>query len=75
MVRTCHEERPGVCKKSDGNGVTGKRKRARRKRRFLAVVKVEVGAREKTLETGPCGGTSYALATPDQREKPIEEDQ
>ena len=45
---------PRVCrKKNDENGVTGKRKRGRRKRRFLDVVKEdmgEFGAREKDIE-------------------------
>ena len=52
VVWTCHEERPEVCKKKgDGNGVT--RKSGRPKRRFLVVLKGdirEVGAREKDIE-------------------------
>ena len=43
----------------------GKRKRGRPKRIFLDVVKEdmgEVGARGRTLKTGRCGGTSYAVA-------------
>ena len=46
----------------------GKRKRGRLKRRFLNVVKEdmgEVGARGRTLKTGHFGETSYAVATPD----------
>ena len=46
----------------------GKRKRGRPKRRFLDVVKEDmgkVGAREKDIERGRCGGTAYAVATPD----------
>ena len=54
QVWTCHEERPRVCrKKDDGNGVTGKRKRGRPKRRFLDVVKEdmgEVGAKKTDIE-------------------------
>ena len=54
VVWTCHEEIPGVCrKKDDGNGVTGKRKRGRPKRRFYDVVKEEmgeVGTRETDVE-------------------------
>ena len=56
MVRTCHEERPAVCrKKDDGNGVrdrNGKRKRGRPKKIFLDVVKKdmrELGARKKNI--------------------------
>ena len=52
VVWTCHEERPEVCKKKgDENGVT--RKSGRPKRRFLDVVKEdmgEVGSREKDIE-------------------------
>ena len=52
----------------------GKRKRGRPKRRFLDVVKKDmgkVGARERrTLKTGHFGETLYVLATPDQRERP-----
>ena len=44
VVWTCHEERPRVCrKKDDGNGVPAKRKRGRKKRRFLDVVKEDMG--------------------------------
>ena len=43
VVWTCHEEGLKVCrKKGDGNGVTGKRKRGRLKRRFLDVVKENI---------------------------------
>ena len=67
MVWTCHEERPEVCKKKgDGNGVT--RKSGRPKRRFLDVVKKDMGKLvqgRRTLKTGRCGGTSHAVATPD----------
>ena len=54
MVWTCHEERPRVCrKKDDGNGVTGKEEKRETKRRFLNVVKEdigEVGAKETDVE-------------------------
>ena len=53
MVWTYHEERPGVRrKKGDRNGVAGKRKRERPKRRSLDVVKEDMGkvdAREKDI--------------------------
>ena len=54
MVWTFHEEKPRVCrKKDDGNGVTGKEEKRRLKRRFLDVVKEdmgEVGAKETDIE-------------------------
>ena len=54
VVWTCHEERPRVCnKKNDGNGVTGKEEKREPKRRFLGVVKEdmgEVGAKETDVE-------------------------
>ena len=44
VVWKCHEERPRVCRKKDnGNGLPGKRKRGRPKRRFLDVVKEDMG--------------------------------
>ena len=49
VVLTCHEERPRVCRKKDGNGITGKEE----KRRFLNVVKKDmgkVGAKETDVE-------------------------
>ena len=52
MIWTCHEERPRVCrKKDDGNGVTGRR--GRPKKRFLDVMKEdmgEVGVKETDVE-------------------------
>ena len=56
VVLTCHEERPRVCRKKDGNGITGKeekRRAVRPKRRFLNVVKKDmgkVGAKETDVE-------------------------
>ena len=55
VVWTCHEEKPGVCrKKDDGNGVTRKEKKRRRpKRRLLDVVKEDmgkIGATEKDIK-------------------------
>ena len=54
MVWTCHEERPRICrKKDDGNGVTEKEERGRPKRKFLNVVKKdmgEVGAKETNVK-------------------------
>ena len=54
VVWTCHEERPRLCRKNDdGNELLGKRKRGRLKRRFLNVVKEdmgEVGAKETNIE-------------------------
>ena len=54
VVWTCHEERPRVCsKKNDGNGVTRKEEKRGPKRRFLDVVKEdmgEVGAKETDVE-------------------------
>ena len=46
----------------------GKRKRGRLKKRFLDVMKKdmgEVGTRRGTLETGRCGGALYAMEIPD----------
>ena len=34
VVWTCHEERPGVCKKDDGNGITGKEKKREAKKKI-----------------------------------------
>ena len=49
--------------------LSGKRKRGRPKRRFLDVMKENWGGKlvrgRKTLKTGHCGGTSYAVASPD----------
>ena len=54
MVWTCHEERPGICRKnSDGNGVTAKEESGKSKRKFLDVVKEdmrELSARKKEIE-------------------------
>ena len=44
QVWTCYEERPRVCRKKDhGNGVTGKEKKRETKKRFLDVVKEDMG--------------------------------
>ena len=55
MIWAFHTETPGVCrKKDDENGVTGKEEKRRPKRRFLDVVKEdmgEVGARETDVES------------------------
>ena len=77
VVWTCHEKRLKVCrKKSDGSGVTRKRKRGRPKRRFLDAVKIwgKLVQGRWTLKTGCFGEASYAVATPDQRERLKEED-
>ena len=54
MLLACHEKKPGECKKKgNGNGVTGKEEKKEIKRRFLDVVKEdmgEVGARKKDIE-------------------------
>ena len=53
VVWTCHEERPRVCRKMIEMELPGKRKRGRPKRRFLDVVKEdmgEVGAKEMDVE-------------------------
>ena len=43
-IRTCHEERPRVHrKKYNGNGATGKEEKKRMKRRFLDIVKEDMG--------------------------------
>ena len=50
---TCHEERPRVCKKNDGNGVSGKEEKRETKERFLNLVKEDmgkVGAKETDIE-------------------------
>ena len=48
--------------------LSGKRKRGRPKRRFLDVVKEDMGKLvrgRRTLKTERCGGTLYAVANPD----------
>ena len=71
---TCYVERPEVCKKKgDGNVVTWKS--GRPKRRFLDVVKEDMGKLvqgRRTLKIGHCGGTSHTVATPDYRKRPKE---
>ena len=55
----------------------GKRKRERPRRRFLDVVKEDMGkfgAREKDMKTGHFGETSYAMVTLDQRNRLKEEE-
>ena len=68
VVWRCHAERPGVCrKKDDRNGVTGKEEK-RPKKRFLDVVKEDMGKLvrgRRTWKIGPCGRTLYDVATPD----------
>ena len=52
------------------------RKRERPKRRFLDVVKEDMGKAgqgRRTLKTGCFGETLYAVTTPDQMERPKEE--
>ena len=47
---------------------TGKEERERPKRIFLGLVKEDMGEvvqGRRTLKTGRCGETSYAVATPD----------
>ena len=51
-----------------GLELPGKRKRGRPKRRFLDIVKEDMGKlvqRRRTLKTGRFGERSYAVATPD----------
>ena len=53
VVWTCHEERPRVCRKMMEMELLGKRKRGIPKRRFLDVVKEDmgkVGAKETDIE-------------------------
>ena len=53
VVWTCHEERPRVFRKTMEMELLRKRKRGRPKRRFLTVVKEdigEVGAKETDVE-------------------------
>ena len=55
----------------------GKRKRERPKRRFLDVVKKDMGkagAREMDIESRTLWRNIICCGTPDQRERPIEED-
>ena len=53
VVWTCHEEKPRVCRKMMVMEVPGKRKKGRPKKRFLDIVKKdigEVGAKETDVE-------------------------
>ena len=54
MIWTCHEERPGVCRKNgDRNGVTGKEEKREAEEKISDVVKKdmgEVGVRETNIE-------------------------
>ena len=58
--------------------LAGKRKRGRPRRRFLDVVKEDMGTLvqgRRTLKTGRFAETSYAVANPDQRERPKKEEE
>ena len=60
-----------------GMELPGKRKRGRPKRRFLDVMKEDmgkVGAREKDIENRTLWRNIIRCATPDQRERPKEEE-
>ena len=63
------EERPGVYKKGDGNGVTRKEKKREAKEKISGcsegVYAGKLVQEKRTLKTGHCGGTSYTVATPD----------
>ena len=54
VIWTCYEEKSRICrKKGDGNGVIGKQEKRETKKRFLDVVKEDmgkVGAKETDVE-------------------------
>ena len=54
VVWTCHEERPGICrKKADGNGITGKEEKRETEEKISRCSKEdmgEVGAKETDVE-------------------------
>ena len=69
MAWTCHEERPGVCrKKDDGNRVIGKEEKREAKEKIFEVMKEDRGkvrARETDIKNRTSWRTSFAVASPD----------
>ena len=69
VVWTCHEERPGVCrKKDDGNGVTRKEEKRAAEEKISGCSEKgmgEVDPREKDIQNRTCVETLNAVATPD----------
>ena len=69
MVWTCHEEKTGVCKKSDRNGVTRKEKKRKAKENIFGFSAKRIWGKlvqgRRTLKTAYCGGISPTVATPE----------